>query len=171
MGEKIQHSGGITRFLLPLLSVLCVAAILFMAAVLTKGNIEDSAAEFIPPKFDQAAQAGEPEVAENLGYGMLDAQAYSVALCGSPLVRDGKAILYLTNPKENKVWLKVRILDSSDKVIGQSGLLKQGQYVEAVSLDDVPQNDMQVQLKIMAYQPETYHSAGAAVLSTNLIVE
>lgn len=155
------------RRLLLFLTGLCFLAVVVMAWALMQDKGKDSSV-FSPPPFDENAQQGEPEVPEGLGYSRLDAQEYQVSLCGAPVVRDGNAILYLTNLASNEVWLKVRILDEDGQMLGESGLLKPGEYVEAVKLSSVPEEDIAVQLKLMAYEPETYYSAGAASLSTTL---
>lgn len=147
---------------------ICLAAVLVMVWALTRGAGKE-AAGFTPPPFEENARQGEPEeseVLEALGYGWLDVKEYRTAVCGAPVVRDGKAILYLTNPASNMVWLKVRILDENGQMLGESGLLRPGEYVEEVGLSTVPKEGAAVQLRIMAYEPETYHSAGAVSLNT-----
>lgn len=156
--------------LLALLVCLCLAAILVMIWALTR-NAGQGNTGFVPPPFEEAAQQGEPEALEELerlGYSQLDVQVYHAAVCGSPVVAGRRAVLYLTNPAANQVWLKVRILDEEGKLFGESGLLKPGEYVKEVPLLVVPETDMEVQLKLMAYEPGTYHSAGAATLRTVL---
>ncbi|EET58833.1 hypothetical protein BRYFOR_09121 [Marvinbryantia formatexigens DSM 14469] len=150
--------------------VLCLLALAVMVWVLAGGAGTDGSA-FTPPPFEEDAVQGVPDVPEELGYSELDAQAYKVSVCGAPVVQDGKAVLYLTDPDSSGVWLKVRILDGTGQVLGESGLLKPGEYVEAVTLSAIPGEDTAVQLKIMAYEPDTYHSAGAAALNTVLHVE
>lgn len=140
-----------------------------MVWALNRDKGQDSSA-FIPPPFEKNALQGEPDVPPELGYSQLDAQAFRAAVCGAPVVLDGEALLYFTNPEDNEVWLKVRILDANGTILGESGLLRPGEYVEAVELSVIPKENT-VELKLMAYEPETYHSAGAAGLSTTLYIE
>lgn len=174
--------------LLMLLACICLAAVFIMVWALNRSAPADSSG-FTPPSFEEAAEQGEPEVPDGLGYSALDEQEYQVSICGAPVVQEGKVILYLTNPASNEVWLKVRIIaadgsaseasgDSagsdamkSGTILGESGLLKPGEYVEAVELTIVPPKDVAVQLKLMAYEPDTYYSAGAVTLSATLYVE
>ncbi|SDF56306.1 hypothetical protein SAMN05660368_00925 [Marvinbryantia formatexigens] len=156
--------------LLFVLAVVCALALLVMAWALLRDTGADGAA-FTPPPFEENAQQGEPEVPQELGYSFLNAQEYEVGICGAPVVKNGSAVLYMTNPASNKVWLKVRILDESGQMLGESGLLKPGEYVEAVELTSMPEEDIAVVLKIMAYEPDTYYSAGAASLSTTLHID
>lgn len=62
------------------------------------------------------------------------------------------------------------MLDKDGKVLGETGLVKPGQYVQPLTLDTVPKQTETVKVKIMAYEPETYYSAGAASLNTKLTI-
>lgn len=148
-----------------ILAVLCAAALAVMiAALLYTGR----APQFTPPPFDAAAQAGTPAVPEGIGYGELDASAFRFSAAGVLTVRDGGAELWLTNPAGSPVWLKARILDGSGAVLGETGLLRPGEYVRAAALNTVPAQTAPVTVKIMAYEPETYYSAGSVLLQTQL---
>lgn len=148
-----------------ILAVLCAAALAVMtAALLYTGR----APQFTPPPFDAAAQAGTPAVPEGIGYGELDASAFRFSAAGVLTVRDGGAELWLTNPAGSSVWLKARILDGSGAVLGETGLLRPGEYVRAAALNTVPAQTDPVTVKIMAYEPETYYSAGSVLLQTQL---
>ena len=153
-----------SRRVVAVLAAACVLAAMAMAAAL----LYRPKAAYTPPPFDPAAVTGTPAAPE--GYGTLDAPAYTVALCGAPAVQEGAAQLWFTNPAQNTVWLKVCVYTTSGTLLGESGLLKPGQYVQAVALDPVPGTSTPVVLKVMAYEPETYHSAGAVNLNTTLLV-
>jgi hypothetical protein len=142
-----------------LLSVICLA---FMAFALAR-RPEPVRGEFTPPPFDPAAESGTLVVPEGLGYSELDCQAYKVSLCGK-LGEDGT--VFLTNPKENTVWLKLRVLDEKGNILGETGLVRPGEYVKSVIWSSAPKSGTTVTLKIMAYEPDTYYSAGAASLNT-----
>ena len=147
---------------IPLLlaAILCVAS---LTAMLFALNRETETGEFTPPPFDAAAEMGVPKVPEELGYTELDCRAYTVALCGK-LGADGQ--LWLTNPESNSVWLKLRVLDENGDILGETGLIKPGEFVKTVALNRVPKSGTPITLKIMAYEPDTYYSAGAASLNT-----
>ena len=147
---------------------LCVivAAVVMVAALISGGREGD----FIPPPFDSAAQTGVPEVPTDAGYGEMDAKEFCFSAAGELTAKDGSVDVWLTNPEKNTVWLKVRILDEKGNTLGESGLLRPGEYVRTVSLDTVPEKSVAVSLKIMAYEPDTYRSAGAATLNTTLTV-
>ena len=153
---------------LPVAAGLCAVAVIAMIiSLLCSGRQE----EFSPPPFDAAAQTGEPEVPESAGYGELDAKEFRFSAAGELTVQDGKIDVWLTNPVDNAVWLKVRILDEHGDIVGESGLLRPGEYVQSVNLDTVPGETAAVSLKIMAYEPDTYYSAGSVALHTELKIE
>ncbi len=85
-------------------------------------------------------------------------------------MKNGAADVWLTNPSGSAVWLKVRILDENDNILGESGLIRAGEYVRSVQLTAVPSATANISLKIMAYEPDTYYSAGSARLNTVLTV-
>lgn len=147
-------------------ALLCALSLAVMAAaLLIPGKTQ---VQFTPPPFDPAAEAGSPQVPEGLGWQMLDAQAYSVGICGKLIPRGNSADLWLTNPEGNTVWLKVRVLDAQGNILGETGLIRPGEYVQSVQLDSVPPVGSPVTLKIMAYQPETYYSEGAVPFNTSV---
>ena len=146
-------------------AVLAVLAVVMIVALcLPKGGT----AEFTPPPFEENAVSGVPEVPENLGYSSpyKEGMAYRFSVCGNVTAEGENAVVYLTNPAENSVWLKLRVLDESGKMLGETGLIRPGEYVRCVKLSSVPPAGAKITLKIMGYEPETYHSAGSATLST-----
>ena len=153
------------RRLIYILSVLCVLSVAAMIFALVLGAEEMT---FTPPPFDPAAQSGVPEVPDGLGYQTLDAGVFRVALCGEIGTDGTDAVVYLTNPADNDVWLKVRILDGNGEILGQSGLVRPGEYVKNIGLDLLPVPGTPIVLKVMAYEPETYHSRGAVSVNTHM---
>lgn len=156
-----------TKKTIRLLAVLCAVALVCMLLALLRGG----GGGFTPPSFDPAAKQGVPSVPDSAGYGELDAQAYRVSVAGALSVQpDSTVDVWLTNPADNTVWLKVRLLDESGAVLGESGLLRTGEYVQSVALTTVPKVTAPVTMKLMAYEPDTYYSAGSVLLQTQLIV-
>ena len=126
--------------------------------------------EFVPPAFDTAAIVGTPEVPEELGYSSpyQDGMAYRFSVCGN-VKMDGKtATVYLTNDVENEVYIKLRVLDASSNTLGETGLIKPGEYVKDVELSEILAAGTSIKLKIMSYDPETYMSMGSAALNTKI---
>lgn len=152
--------------LLPLAAVLCLVSVIVMIVVLCIPKEEMG--EFSPPPFDTAAQVGTPAVPDDLGWSELDAQAFKVSVCGKIIPNGNTADVWLTNPEENTVWLKLRVLDANGNVLGETGLIKPGEYVRSITLDTVPKAGTAIVLKLMAYQPDTYYSEGAVALNTTI---
>ena len=148
-------------------ATVCAACVIFMIVAFSIPK-EGVKGEFTPPAFDAAAQAGVPEVPSELGWFTPTAEGLSmkVSVCGEVIIKDGKADIYFTNHGENSDWMLVRILDGNGNILAESGIIKPGEYVKTIKFDTVPQNGATIVYKIMAYEPETYYSAGTITLST-----
>ena len=156
----------IKKYSIPILSNCFVILLLVMIAVLNKPQHESVA--FVPPPFETAAQTGTPNVPDSLGYSepYQAGMNYRFGVCGNVEVNGSKATVFFTNPADNTVWLKLRILDENNDLLGETGLLKPGEYVQHVSLSKKLEDGTPIQLKIMGYEPDTYYSAGAATVTT-----
>ena len=159
------------NYILPLAAVLCVLSLAVMVFALTRQEVQTEMGEFTPPPFDSPAVVGFPAVPDGLGWQELDAQAYIVGICGKFIPNGNTADIWLTNPEGNTVWLKVRVLDEKGSILGETGLVRPGEYVQSVELDTVPKTGTPIVLKIMAYQPDTYYSEGAVSLNTTISEE
>ena len=130
---------------------------------------EEEMGEFVPPPFDPGAVVGTPEIEtpEAIGYTELDAKAYKLSVCGLVKLVGDSADIYFTNPETNDVWLKIRVLDEKGNILGETGLIRPGEYVKSITFTEkVPKVGDKITMKIMGYQPETYYSAGAVNLGT-----
>jgi len=155
----------IKKRLLPASVVLCAVSVVVMILALTAGKHDG----FTPPPFDGTAAQGTPEVSDNLGWLPVEATGiFTASVCGRITIVDQTADVYLTSVQTNMVWLKLRVLDSHGDIIGETGLIKPGEYVKSVTFRDVPADGSDIKLKIMAYEPETYFSAGSASLNTTI---
>ena len=125
--------------------------------------------EFVPPAFEAAVQ-GTPEVEESMGYTELykEGMAYRVSVCGVPTVDGQDLTVYFTNTEGNETYLKLRVLDTGGNILGETGLLKPGEYVKTVTLDKTLALGENIKLKIMGYEPETYESAGSVSLNVTV---
>lgn len=158
------------NILLPLAAAVCAISLAVMALALAAGA-KKRTAEFVPPPFDLTAETGAPDVPEDLGFCELDAQAFKASVCGVVILRGEKADIWLTSPESNEVWLKARILDQTGNILGETGLIKPGEYVRSVTFDRPPQDGEAITLKLMAYELETYYSGGSASLKTTVTKE
>ena len=156
-----------TNKTVPVLCGVFAIVLAVMSAALYFGGKQDTA-EFTPPPFEPAAVSGVPEVPESLGYisPYQEGMGYRFSVCGNVVMEGNAAAVYLTNPAENKVWLKLRVLDENGNILGETGLIRPGEYVKDVALTENLPTGTKIKLKIMGYEPETYFSAGSATLNT-----
>ncbi|MCD8120592.1 MAG: hypothetical protein LUE29_14145 [Lachnospiraceae bacterium] len=150
-------------------AVVCLVAIIVMVAALVNSGGETEQSSFIPPEFDSAAVTGTPEP-EDDSWSQInqDGMGFSAHICGSVVIENGAADLYFTNDEGNEVWLKLRIMDEYGNILAETGLLKPGEYVQSVLFDILPDDGSSISMKIMAYEPDTYYSAGAVTLNTTV---
>ena len=154
-----------------MLSLACIVAVIVMIVSLCipkKAELKP----FVPPAFDNNAVAGEPTVPDDSGYSILyrDGMSFKVGLCGKINVTNNNADVYFTNISENNVWLKVRFYDKSGDILGESGLIKPGEYLKSVTLDKIPDTADGIIVKIMSYEPDTYNSMGSITLTPKVSI-
>lgn len=160
----------VKRLKIPIISALCVLSLAVMCVSLYISS--DKNAKFTPPEFDLGAIRGVPdEDVSGWCDATLEGMTYNVFMCREVCIDAEKAIVYFTNPAENTVWLKIRLIDEHGAVIGESGIIKPGEYVEYVSVAETPQNGSKITVKVMGYEPHTYHSAGAVSFNTNVYTD
>ncbi len=152
---------------IPILSVLCVLSAVVMVIALCQ---TPKAPEFVPPEFDSEAIAGTPDAPKELGWSELhhDKMSFRVGLCGNVVLNDGTADVYFSSAENNEVWLKLRVLDENGNILCETGLIKPNEYIKSIRLDTALPDGSKIRLKIMAYEPETYYSAGSVVLNAIL---
>jgi len=148
--------------------IICGISLVMMFTALAFSGGNSEPVPFTPPPFDENAVQGIPSVPENLGWSEVDAQVYKASICGVVTVEDGKADVWFTNPESNTVWLKLRVLDANGNTLGETGLIRPGEYVQSVIFTKSPEVGDPIGLKLMAYEPETYYSAGSATLNTTV---
>lgn len=151
------------------LPVLCGMFTLLVAVMIVTLCIPKER-QFTPPPFEDAAVTGIPKADESLGYTELyrDGMAYRVSICGVPAVDGRNLTVYFTNTESNEKYLKLRILDEKDHILGETGLLKPNEYVKDVVLSKELEEGTQIKLKVMGYEPETYESAGSVSLNVTV---
>ena len=153
-------------WLTAVLCVLCVAAAVIMVMQGPRQEIH-----FTPPQFDPSAVKGIPELDNADGYGTIDASVYRFSACGAISLKENKVDIWLTNYAENDVWLKMVLKDENDNVLGETGIIRPGEYVQSIALAVVPENSCAVRMIVMGYEPETYLSIGNVTLQTVLQIE
>ena len=163
MSKEKQH----VSYSVLILAGVCLLSLAVMIAALFYTS-RPSEAAFTPPPFDSSAVVGVPDVPDDLGWQELDAEVFKASVCGKIVIHGNMADIWLTNPESNTVWLKLRVLDESGAVLGETGLIKPGEYVQTVAFDAIPPSGTPISMKLMAYQPETYYSEGVITLNTTV---
>lgn len=158
--------------------IMCLSAVLIaiIAALIWASGREKEPKvnEFVAPEFEQQAVAGIPEeLEESLNY-----QTFSVedkmtfGMCGNlTLSEDGTVDIYFTSDASNTFWSKVKLLDEEGNILGESGLIKAGEYVKTVEITNPPAESIPVIAKILTYEEETYYSEGSATAQIVLNVK
>lgn len=154
-------------------AALCVISVSTMIYFLIKLQ-PFAKPKFTPPPFESSAVAVEDELKETvdmnaLGWTVVEREGmnYRAYICGRVVLnRQNEADLWFYSPADNNALLKLRIYDSQEKVIAETGLIKPGEYLQTVEFNRALADDEAISMKIMAYVPETYASAGAVSLNT-----
>ena len=146
-----------------LLSFSAVVVILLAVLLLRpEKKPEVVVGEFTPPPFEPAAVAGVPDLTTDDGFGTLAlTPEMAVSMCASPVVENGQAQVFFTSPDSNTAWIRLRLLDAKGNLLGETGVLRPGEYVEFVSLTFLPKK-AEVVARILTYEPETWYSLGSA---------
>ena len=143
--------------LLLLILVACIVAAIYSLVV-----------RYIPPAHEKNAQNGIPVVKESYLYESVASDfGYSFSLAANLYQReDGSVSVFLTNPIENDVSILCEIRDAeTGQLYYKSGLLSPGEFVEKLKPGSKFANELHnVKVKILAYEPEKYLSAGTTEL-------
>ncbi len=126
------------------------------------------------PGFAPEAQTGAPEIAEGT-YGycpFTTADGSKIKMCGSPNATENTIDFYLTNEEGNDMWILLEVCNENDETLGNSGVLKQGQFLQTLKLDkklNIGENKLK--LKLRTFVPEEYYSKGTVNLETTVTVK
>lgn len=152
------------------LSAACLVAVAVMIAALSMTGSGFGKQEFAPPPFEENACSGMPETSDESWMRIYrDGMSFSAHVCGNLVIKNGVANLYFTNDGVNNVWLKLRAVDESGNIIAETGLLKPDEYVKSVKFD-IAVSSTALKLKIMAYEPNTYYSAGSVTITPKVTI-
>ena len=171
MNKKRKQAPVVKLNIIPvyILCVFTILSLVVMVFALTTAK-EPRMGNFVPPALESMSVQGIPEVPEELDYSSpyQDGMIYRFSVCGNVMMDDNKAVVYFTNAEENQVYLKLRVLDDDGNILGETGLLKPGEYVKDVELRLIHSTGTGIRLKVMSYEPDTYMSAGSVMLKTEI---
>lgn len=152
-----------------IISSIIVFIILFICVIvlyLNKDKIKKKA-EFVVPEFETSSVKGKPEgVDESLSYQEMSIKEdYIVYICATPREENNKLTLYFTSSEKNVSLLKIRVFDSNNNLLGESGLIEPNSYIKEINLNRSLNDNEGISIKVMSYQKETYYSNGSFKLN------
>lgn len=122
---------------------------------------------FRPPKFDSNASNKIPTNVDYQSELLNVGEGYSIYISAKPkLIKNNLKVDFISLDRNN-IWIKIRVLHN-DEIIGESGLVKPGQYLEKIKLNKKVSAKDNITYMIMGYEPETYLSAGTITLNTRV---
>lgn len=155
------------NYVLPILVGVFAVALITMIIVLCLPGEDPPTGDYVQPAFDSSAVRGTPDVDESLGYIELyrEGMAYRVSVCGTPTADKNVLTVYFTNAESNEKYLKLRVLDEKGNTLGETGVLRPGEYVQAVTLTKKIAPGTSLKLKVLGFEPDDYTSAGSVSLN------
>ncbi len=91
-------------------------------------------------------------------------EGYVVGIDTAPVYCDGRLYLNVANLKGNTVWFLVRVY-VEEELIAETGIFFPNEYVEDVPCSRALSANDKILIKVLAYEPDTYHSEGVAQIS------
>ena len=161
LGETMKT---IKNKVIVVLSIVLIASLLFLGYSIWQTTTEKMG--FDPPKNETNAIQGVPSQPDESWLAVYkEGMSFSAHVCAEVRVVNRQAQVFFTNDPDNTVWLKLRITDKNNNVIGESGILKPNEYVKEVKLKTNLSKGEVLKLKIMSYEPGTYYSMGAVTVN------
>ena len=161
-----------------LIAVLVLSVAGMTVALVLTGEANDTYGEFVKPEFEKTAIKSLPtDAGDNWQPFFSNDVNFSAHLCVKPIANKKSLEVYFYNDESNEIWLKIRIYETEKDengnvlygdMIGESGLLKPGEYVKDISLNKRMGKGDSIAMKIMGYQPETYYSEGTVALFSEI---
>ncbi len=152
--------GGVAALLLVLLIILGIVSLTQRNKKPAPPQNQVIVEQFSTPAFDANAISGKPEGMDEPSYQKLQMLDFSFQMFGEPIIEENELVLYLTNLTENPAWIKVKLYDENGGFLGESGVVRIGEYVRSVHTDAPLTAGQHITAKLFFYEPETYYSKG-----------
>lgn len=157
------------QWLLIILLLFVVVAVFSAVLTVKLSKKTEPTDVFIPPAADKTAVKGLPDVEE--GYRNFKTENFTAGLCGKLTQYDnGKIDVYFASAEDNEVLLKLLVWDENENTIGESGIIRPGEYVKTVTLSKPLDSKKEVYLRVISYNPENYYSMGVLSIKTEIDV-
>lgn len=171
MNQKVRRqnfrcrTGTDKRILGCIIFALCVACVI--GVTWFSHNIP-----YTPPEYEVSAIVGEPNPTEDFLYGGMDtAYNFRVQMATNLYQQEnGSVKVFFTNVEENDVNLMCEIIDEeTEKTLYKSGVVRPGEYVESLEPVEKFSNEAKdIMIKIYAFEPEDWYSAGTIEIGSVL---
>lgn len=149
---------------------ILICTILTLAVVFVVKMNQTVKGDYVQPEFDPSAASADVDSLNSIeSFSLLQAtESLGVGMqCDVYLVNDKYQVNFYS-VDTNTDYLLVKILDESgEKLLGQSGLIKPGEYIEYVDAISVPKKNQNIKIKVYTYETDTYLSKGAFSLNTS----
>ena len=149
------------------LALIIVLIILISTIVYLVFNIK-SKSTFSKPSFELNAST---EIPNNIDYEssiIKVKEGYSIYINGIPKIEKNYLNINFISIEDNNVWIKIRVLDEEENIIGESGLIKPGEYLKNIKLNKKLKEEQNITYKIIGYEINSYMSAGTIELNTKV---
>jgi hypothetical protein len=157
--------------IISILSVVLIAIVTLTVIIIAR-EPKTVIEEFEAPAFDEAAILGTPDVDESLNYREMEvAEGFKFSMCGNLTLKNGGCPVYFTSAADNDIWLLMKIYDNDGNLLGKSGILRPGEYLESIKIEKNITSTTPITVKILSYEPGTYISRGSAKAELTLAVE
>lgn len=140
----------------------CILVLLIIGLIVL--NIYYKNHSFNKPDFEENVETINIEDYENTKVNVNS--DYSFYATHSPKIEDGYMTIEFANLSSENVYLKLRVMQGKN-IIGESGLIKTGEMVEKVKINEdlVKKNFV---FLIMSYEKDTYYSLGEVKLNVKV---
>jgi len=151
-----------------LVIILSIVLVILLSVIIILGINLKNKTTFSKPKFDDLASSTIPEDLNYEDNILKLVDGYSFYISARPKIEEEYLIIDFVSMIDNNTWIKVRIFDDENKVMGETGLVKPGEYLEKVLLTKALSNNDNISYKIIGYEMDTYMSAGTVDLKTRV---
>lgn len=147
--------------------LISILILLIAIIILLIFNIKNKST-FTKPEFDTNATTKIPEKLNYKSSIINISEGYSIYIDGIPHINKDDIIINFISIEDNKVWIKIRLLDEEKNIVAESGLIKPGEYLKSLKTKKKIKSNDKITYMIMGYEIDTYMSAGTVELNTKV---
>lgn len=159
------------KILLSVLAVVFVGIIATCVVVSVKSDGSEQIADFSAPTFDTNVVLAENlDIPESANYkSLFIKEGFKISMASTVNITNNLAEIHFTSEADNAVWLKLVLLTTDGKRLGESGLIEAGKHLKQIEINNLSSNNDEIIVKILSYEPNTYYSLGTAQVKASII--